>query len=135
ALKSGIPAASSTISIKLDGELFIIIIIIIMNKFILGHVACTVNLAKMVLIFPPMFWSSLVPMSSWDLILHQKCPLFFHLRNRSIAVLIDSCVILLDGVEVDHTLFSLLLDILPSSTSCMNFSTISIIIDMTENTS
>ncbi|KAJ9601661.1 hypothetical protein L9F63_000194, partial [Diploptera punctata] len=29
------------------------------------HVACTVNLAKMVLIFPPMFWSSLVPMSSW----------------------------------------------------------------------
>ncbi|KAJ9575175.1 hypothetical protein L9F63_025873, partial [Diploptera punctata] len=31
-------------------------IIIIMNKFVLGHVACTVNLAKMVLIFPPMFW-------------------------------------------------------------------------------
>ncbi|KAJ9584485.1 hypothetical protein L9F63_021179, partial [Diploptera punctata] len=29
------------------------------------HVAYTVNLAKMVLIFPPMFWSPLVPMSSW----------------------------------------------------------------------
>ncbi|KAJ9581398.1 hypothetical protein L9F63_023425, partial [Diploptera punctata] len=38
--------------------------IIIMNKFVLGHVACTVNLAKMVLIFPPMFWSSFVPMSN-----------------------------------------------------------------------
>ncbi|KAJ9575855.1 hypothetical protein L9F63_007313, partial [Diploptera punctata] len=33
----------------------LIFIIIIMNRFVLGHVACTVNLAKMVLIFPPMF--------------------------------------------------------------------------------
>ncbi|KAJ9588212.1 hypothetical protein L9F63_018376, partial [Diploptera punctata] len=29
-----------------------------------SHVACTVNLAKMVLIFPPMFWSSLVPIKT-----------------------------------------------------------------------
>ncbi|KAJ9578913.1 hypothetical protein L9F63_004870, partial [Diploptera punctata] len=36
------------------------------SSSMMGHVACTVNLAKMVLIFPPMFWSSLVPMSSWD---------------------------------------------------------------------
>ncbi|KAJ9579672.1 hypothetical protein L9F63_004674, partial [Diploptera punctata] len=40
-------------------------LMIIMNKFVLGHVACTVNLAKMVLIFPPMFWS----MSSWGILM------------------------------------------------------------------
>ncbi|KAJ9594727.1 hypothetical protein L9F63_013975, partial [Diploptera punctata] len=34
---------------------------LLMFLFHFGHVVCTVNLAKMILIFPPMFWSSLVP--------------------------------------------------------------------------